>query len=75
MMVTTTTICRQICGSDQIVSLMPSAAVVAQLVPEISVGFTINNRQLRRLGLVTVDSNPYILRIVWQRYRGVVFPH
>ena len=52
---------------------MPSAAVVAQLVPEISVGFTINNRQLRRLGLVTVGRNPYILRIVGQRYRGVVF--
>jgi hypothetical protein len=75
MMVTTTTICRQICGSDQIVSLMPSAPVVAQLVPEISVGFIVNNLPLRRLGLVTVDSNPYILRIVWQRYRGVVFPH
>lgn len=52
---------------------MPQAPVVAQLAPEILIGLVVNNRELRPLGLVTVGRNPYILRIVGPRYRGVVF--
>jgi hypothetical protein len=36
-------------------------------------GVVVNNRQLRQTALVTADSNPYILDIIWQCGQSVVF--